>query len=145
MVKKITTINAALATLMMLMFLIGANDLRLNVKQYGWKYTIVETITSNGHVWEETKEISLHSQIPAIGFLGLMSFLMAINAYGFHHSLILVTLEEDTFGLTFPHGPPEKWYAEGDMINRVVEVGLNEHSIRIPLNTILDWFKEASG
>lgn len=37
---------------------------------------------------------------------------------------------------------PEYWYAEADIREKVVEVGINDHRMRIPLMTILYWFSK---
>lgn len=37
---------------------------------------------------------------------------------------------------------PEYWYAEADIREKVVEIGINDHRMRIPLMTILFWFSK---
>ncbi len=37
---------------------------------------------------------------------------------------------------------PEYWYAEADVKEKVVEVGIDDHRMRIPLMTILYWFSK---
>ncbi|MBA7490012.1 hypothetical protein ES702_00546 [subsurface metagenome] len=37
---------------------------------------------------------------------------------------------------------PEYWYAEADIREKVVEVGIDNHRMRIPLMTILMWFSK---
>ena len=37
---------------------------------------------------------------------------------------------------------PEYWYAEADVKEKVVEIGINDHKMRIPLMTILFWFSK---
>jgi len=43
----------------------------------------------------------------------------------------------------FPRGEPEYWHAEFDVEAKVVEVGMNDHVIRIPMATVLYWFSKA--
>ena len=41
---------------------------------------------------------------------------------------------------------PEYWYAEADIEEKMVDVGMGDHRMRIPLATILYWFsKEEKG
>lgn len=37
---------------------------------------------------------------------------------------------------------PEYWYAEADIKEKVVEIGIDKHRMRIPLTTILFWFSK---
>lgn len=37
---------------------------------------------------------------------------------------------------------PDYWYAEADIRGKVVEVGMGDHRMRIPLATILFWFSK---
>ena len=48
----------------------------------------------------------------------------------------------DELGFEFPKGEPDDYYVEGDLRKKMIEVGINDHVIRIPLNRILLWFSE---
>ena len=37
---------------------------------------------------------------------------------------------------------PEYWYAEADIREKLVEIGINDYIMRIPLMTILFWFSK---
>lgn len=50
--------------------------------------------------------------------------------------------ETNEIGLEFPRGEPKYYYAEADIRKKMVEVGIDDYVIRIPLNRILFWFAQ---
>lgn len=51
--------------------------------------------------------------------------------------------EGDAGEIEFPKGEPKYWHTEADIRAKVIEVCVNEYVARIPLMTILGWFREA--
>lgn len=55
---------------------------------------------------------------------------------------IKYTVEITKEGTTteFPRGEPKYWYVEADLEEKMLEVGVDDYVLRIPLFTILKWF-----
>ena len=51
-------------------------------------------------------------------------------------------LEKNGVTVEFVGDEPEYWYVEADLINKIVEVGIDNYRMRIPLTTILYWFSK---
>ena len=48
--------------------------------------------------------------------------------------------QEGELTIDFPNGEPDYWYAEADINEKMLDVGIDDYSMRIPLFTILKWF-----
>jgi len=136
--KKLTIFNLVTAGFLFMILLVSTWNVYQSQLEYGWKYE--ETITIGDHV--VTRTIDTTQSVMAVVAIGGMLILSLVNALSSHRGLTLVLDKEEVTGITFPYGEPPKWYAEGDVINRTVEVGFLNHSIRIPLETIQKWFEK---
>lgn len=137
--KKLVIINLIIAGLLVVGSVAEVNSTRQKFIKYGWKYN--ETVITDGEVTQS--EVDLASHISSVGMILGFAIVFISNAITLRRSLTFSIIKEDEMGgILFPHGEPKGWYAEGDLINQVVEVGLGEFSIRIPRETIDDWFKK---
>ncbi len=49
-------------------------------------------------------------------------------------------VKNEEMTVTFIGEEPEYWFAEADIENKMIEIGINDHRMKIPLFTILKWF-----
>lgn len=61
-----------------------------------------------------------------------------INIKQFIKYTVEITKEGTT--TEFPRGEPDYWYIEADLREKMLEVGVDDYVLRIPLFTILKWF-----
>lgn len=138
MVRKMIIVNVIVGILLLIAAVSGARAVMIDIKEHGYEYE--ETVVVGNKI--EIRKVSNTSNVASIILLGLMFICSVLNVMDMReHRYRLVWYPGEETGITFPLGDPEFWRVEGDLENRVVQVWLNDFSIRVPVETIFEWFQ----